>query len=167
MVIMHNISSGFHEHLPRVSMLFYQELLWWEGGLVLPVVGLVHISPHPTCCHWINCLPLRPQLLQHITPHVGVSQTSVCVCVTMRHFLCTNCSYNSHSYCVVEQRFVNRTLSCVHFVTKFAKCGNCQTRAHMPRYISMFTLKYLHGNNSFGTHYYFSFLCTDKPVVWQ
>lgn len=40
-----------------------QELLWGEGGLVLPVAGLVHFSADPACSHRGHRLPLWPCLL--------------------------------------------------------------------------------------------------------
>lgn len=59
-----------------MCVFLYQELLWGEGGLVLPVVGLVHLSAHPACYHWGHSLPLWPCLLQQLTPHVSFSTTN-------------------------------------------------------------------------------------------
>lgn len=57
-----------------------KELLWGEGGPVLPVAGLVHLSAHPARCHWGHSLPLWPGLLQQLAPHVSVPATSLYLC---------------------------------------------------------------------------------------
>lgn len=58
-------------------MLFpsWKELLWGEGGLVLPVAGLVHVSSHPARSHRGHSLPLWPGLLQQLASHVSVLAT--------------------------------------------------------------------------------------------
>lgn len=63
-----------------------QELLWGEGGLVLPVAGLVHVSAHPACSHWGHCLPLWPCLLQQLTPHVSFFTTLQWLCHNIYYY---------------------------------------------------------------------------------
>lgn len=105
-----------------------QELLWGEGGPVLLVVGLVHISAHSAGSHRGHRLPLWPCLLQQLPPHVS-SRPS-----TSEHsqFL-TNIDGG-----LTERRFVRQTQSCVHSVTPDAKCGSSLTPARIPRYVRVF-----------------------------
>lgn len=63
-----------------------QELLWGKGGLVLPVAGLVHVSPHPTRYHWGHSLPLWPGLLQQLASHVSAPCRPARTCGRARAF---------------------------------------------------------------------------------
>lgn len=138
--------------------LICKELLWGEGGPVLPVAGLVHLSAHPARCHWGHSLPLWPGLLQQLAPHVSVPAPSL--------YLCHGCALavNSALCCVPERRCATQTRSCARSATRGVKCGSYLTPARMPRYIcsdmivgSIFWLVCPHLR---------LFVSAGEPVVW-
>lgn len=137
--------------------LSYKKLLRGEGGPVLPVAGLVYISPHSSCYHWGHSLSLWSGLLQQLTSDVSFSTTL--------WYLCHSHALIESVYCVTERRFARLTQSCVHFVTRDAKCGSFLTPARTPRYMHRLVCVCTADSQMHCCSHFSFVLCAGEPAV--